>query len=207
MSATARARAPHLGPERRRPQVLDAARAIAVRDGLSAVNVRTVAMALGVTRPVVYACFGDRIEMVEALLDRESSTLTTTVLDALHGSQDANDPERAFVSGMQALLASAAAEPDPWRLLLLGEPDPRVADRFRAARADVQQQATAWIGPAMRHWWHTSDLDRKLPVLIEFFMSSCEAALRCLLTGDDSWNIDELGAFLGSAVYRAFRDA
>lgn len=202
-----RTRAAHLGPERRRPQVLDAARDIALGDGLGAVNVRTVAEHLGVTRPVVYACFADRVEMVEALLDREAAVLTGSLLEALHSTGVQTDPEQAFVSGFQALLGAVEDNPAPWRLLFAGEPDPAVSERFREARARVQHEATAWIGPAMRAWWGTSDLDRKLPVLIELFMSACESAMRTVLGSAGQWTADDLGAFMGRAVYRALKDA
>lgn len=202
-----RQRAPHLGPERRRPQVLDAALAIAVRDGIGAVTVGAVAAEMDVTRPVVYACFSDRVDMVEALLDRESAALLEAVLDALRGSGTTLEPEQAFTEGFRSLLAAAATRPDSWHLLLTGEPDPALSERFRAARTLVQAQATAWIGPAMVRWWNTPELGRKLPVLIEFFMSSCEAAVRSLLDDGNDWGPDELGEFVGSAVHRAFRDA
>lgn len=206
-TAAQRTRAAHLGPERRRPSVLDAARAIAVERGIGAVTVGAVAQEMKVTRPVVYACFADRVEMVEALLEREGAALLESVLAALHSSGIADDPERAFVDGFRALLAGAAQTPDSWRLLLAGEPDPAVSERFRAARVLVSDQATAWIGPAMRRWWRTTDLDRKLPVLIELFMSSCESAVRCLLDETNDWGPDDLGDFVGRAVFRAFRDA
>jgi len=203
----ARARAPHLGPERRRPLVLDAARAIAVRDGIGAINVQAVAQHLGVTRPVVYACFADRVEIVEALIDRETEALTATMLAALHGTGVDADPEAAFVLGFTGLLTAAAGEPDPWRIVFAGEPDAAVATRFRTARAEMQQHATAWIRPAMERWWQTADLDHKLPVLIELFMSSCESAVRSLLDQGNDWGPSELGAFVGRAVHRAFKDA
>lgn len=206
-STSTRQRAPHLGPERRRPHVLDAALAIAVRDGIGAVTVGAVAAEMGVTRPVVYACFSDRVDMVEALLDREAAALLEAVLDALHGSGTNLEPEQAFTDGFRSLLAAAATRPNSWRLLLTGAPDPALSERFGAARALVQAQATAWIGPAMVRWWNTPDLDRKLPVLIEFFMSSCESAVRSLLDDDNQWGPDDLGLFVGSAVHRAFRDA
>jgi AcrR family transcriptional regulator len=208
MSATSsRTRAAHLGPERRRPQVLDAALAIAVRDGIGAVTVGTVASEMGVTRPVVYACFSDRVEMVEALLDREASRLVADVIEALHSSAGAPSSEQAFVDGFRALLATVASSPDTWRLLLHGEPDLAVSDRFRAARAYVTEQATAWIAPAMQQWWETVDLDRKIPVLIEWFMASCESAVRSMLDDSNDWGPDDLGDFVGRAVHRAFRDA
>lgn len=206
-TSNARERAPHLGPERRRPQILDAAQAIAARDGIGAVTVVSVAHELSVTRPVVYAAFADRVELIEALLDRETSALLASILDALHSSGMSNEPEDAFVTGFQALLASAALHPEPWRLLLAGEPDPHLSPRFKQAREAVSGQATAWIGPAMVRWWNTEDLDHKLPVLIEFFMSACESAIRSLLDPESVWDAEELGAFVGRAVCRAFEGA
>lgn len=202
-----RERAPHLGPERRRPQVLDAAFAIAVRDGIGAVTIGAVAAEMRVTRPVVYACFSDRVEMVEALLDRETAALLESLVSALHSTGGVEDSELAFVSGFQALLAAAADAPDTWRFLFTGDPDPAVAERFRAARAHLREEATRWIAPAMKRWWQTADLEVKLPVLIELFMSSCESAVRSLLDERNSWSPDELGTFVGQAVYRAFEGA
>ncbi len=202
-----RERAPHLGPERRRPQVLDAARAIAVRGGLGAVTIGAVAAEMGVTRPVVYACFADRVDMVDALLDREVPTIVEAVIDALHSSGGAVDSEHAFVDGFRTLLTTVVASPDTWRLIFHGEPDVAVSARFRAARAYVTEQTTAWIAPAMKLWWQTADLDRKLPVLIEFFMASCESAVRSVLDESNDWGPDDLGEFVGRAVHRAFKDA
>ncbi len=202
-----RERAPHLGPERRRPQVLDAAFAIAVRDGIGAVTIGAVAAEMRVTRPVVYACFSDRVEMVEALLDRETAALLESLVSALHSTGGVEDSELAFVSGFQALLAAAADAPDTWRFLFTGDPDPAVAERFRAARAHLREEATRWIAPAMKRWWQTADLEVKLPVLIELFMSSCESAVRSLLDERNRWSPDELGTFVGKAVHRAFEGA
>ncbi|HSV41059.1 MAG TPA: TetR/AcrR family transcriptional regulator [Nocardioidaceae bacterium] len=208
-STSRRQRAPHLGPERRRPQVLDAALAIGVRDGIGAVTIGAVAAEMGVTRPVVYACYSDRVEMVEALLDREAAALTDAVLHALHssGGIDNHDPEQAFVDGFRGLLAAATTRPESWRLLLTGEPDPALSERFRVSRGLIQEHATAWIAPAMVRWWQTPDLDRKLPVLMDLFMSSCESAVRSLLDEKNDWAPDDLGTFIGKAVHRAFSEA
>ncbi len=187
--------------------MLDAARAIAVADGIGAVTVGSVATAMGVTRPVVYACFSDRVELVDALLDRESADLLDAILTALHSSADINDPERAFVDGFRALLSAAAAAPDTWRLVFSGEPDPAIAERFRAAKAHVQTQATEWIRPAMERWWETADLERKLPVLIDLFLSACESAVRSLLDTSNDWGPDDLGTLVGKAIHRAFAEA
>ncbi|MDI9897387.1 hypothetical protein QM797_21935 [Rhodococcus sp. IEGM 1381] len=50
-----RVRAEHLGPERRRPAVLDSALAIAVERGVGAVTMVAVAARACVTRPVTYS--------------------------------------------------------------------------------------------------------------------------------------------------------
>ena len=59
---TTRARAEHLGPERRRPQVLDTALEIAAEHGVANVTMALVAERMEVTRPVVYACYSGRGE-------------------------------------------------------------------------------------------------------------------------------------------------
>lgn len=180
---------------------------MAIKHGLGAVTIGSIASELGVTRPVVYSCYPDRVELIEALLNREEQLLLESVLIALHSSRADQAPEDAFVHGMQALLGTALERPDTWRLLLSGEPDPAVAARFRAGRAVVTQQATRWIRAAMELWWTTEDLERKLPVLIELFMSTCESAVRSLLAEGSDWTAEELGEFVGRATYRVFSDA
>jgi AcrR family transcriptional regulator len=208
MSTTkTRTRAAHLGPERRRPAVLDAALEMAVDGGLAAVTIGSVATRLGVTRPVVYACYADRVELMNALLDREADVLKESLLTALHSSGGQRDPEAAFVIGFRSLLAAAEARPATWRLLVSGEPDPAVSARFRAARAELLDHATTWIRSAVERWWDIADLDRKIPVLMELFMASCEAAIRSLLDEENPWSADELGALVGAATTRMFSGA
>ncbi|WP_041452340.1 TetR/AcrR family transcriptional regulator [Hoyosella subflava] len=197
-----RARAAHLGPERRRPQILDTALAIAVADGVGAVTIGAVADRLSVTRPVVYSCFNDRVELIDELLTRESGMLLQNTLDALRASHG-DDLETAFVHGYQALLRVVAEHSDSWRLLFFAQPDPAVADRFATARAVVADHVAAQLQPVLAAR-ETSELDRKLPVLVELFVSSCEASLRSLLAGRGDWQPDELGELYGRAMWRAF---
>ena len=71
----------------------------------------------------------------------------------------------------------------------------------------VAQCAAQWLAPALQRWWQMDDLDRKLPVITELFMSSCEAAVRLLLDKDNDWSIDALATFFGACMCRAFRGA
>ncbi|MGO4613725.1 TetR/AcrR family transcriptional regulator [Nocardia sp. 2YAB30] len=199
-----RQRAQHLGPERRRPQVLDTALAIAVENGIAAVTMVAIAERMRVTRPVVYACFADRVELIDALIQREEGYLVSGVLEvATPRDVDAN--ETVFVEGFRALLAKAAGRPDAWRLMY-GNPDPAVADSFGRGRALVVERCTELLRPTLRAWG-TEDAERKLPVLVEQWVSAGEGAVRALLADKDNWTAQELGAFVGAAVYRALRHA
>ncbi|HXY63123.1 MAG TPA: TetR/AcrR family transcriptional regulator [Mycobacterium sp.] len=201
-----RSRAAHLGPERRRPQVLDAALAIAIERGVAAVTIGAVAERLDVTRPVVYSCFADRVELLHALLDRENDILLGEATSALPHDRPEGD-EALFVAGFQALLAAVDRRPDSWRLMMSADPDPATAEQFQNGRAAIANQFAKLLRPRLKHWG-TTDFERKLPVLAEQFMSACEGAVRTLLrdSGHD-WSPGTLGEFIGSAVYRAFRAA
>jgi AcrR family transcriptional regulator len=203
---TLRTRAAHLGPERRRPQVLNAALAITVEQGVGQVTIGTIADRLQVTRPVVYACFDGRVEIITALLERETTNLRDALVAALRTARG-HDPESAFVDGFGALLRVAAARPDSWRVVFAAQPDPAVVDRFQRVRAEMQDIAGRWIRPALSAWWDFADVDAKLPVLVEFFLSSCEAAVRSLLDAMNTWTADDLASMYGRMVCSAFRAA
>lgn len=186
--------------------MLDAALAIAAASGTAAVTIGSVAERLGVTRPVVYSCFADRVALIEALIERERDTMLKALLDALHTARG-DDPQAAFTTGYQRMLHIVEENPDTWRLIFTADPDPSVTDVVAEARQAVAASATRWIGPALQRWWRPTDLDRKLPVLIELFMSACEAASRSLLDGANDWTADDLGAFYGQIICSAFRAA
>ncbi|WP_406234019.1 TetR/AcrR family transcriptional regulator [Nocardia sp. NBC_01009] len=199
-----RQRAQHLGPERRRPQVLDTALAIAVENGIAAVTMAAIAERMNVTRPVVYACFADRVELIEALIQREESYLVGGLLEVLP-ARDVDAGETVFIEGFRALLEQAADRPDAWRLLY-GNPDPAVADSFGRGRKLAVERCTTLLRPTLRAW-DTEDADRKLPALVELWVSTGEGAVRTLLAGEGDWDPQSLGAFVGAAVYRALRHA
>lgn len=205
-TASPRERAAHLGPERRRPQVLDAALEIAATEGVSAVTIGAVAGRLGVTRPVVYSCFPGRVELIEALLQREDELLRENLLTALHAARG-DDPEAAFITGYQAMLRVVEERPNTWRLLFNANADPAVAGMVTAVRATLTTSSTRWIGPALQRWWQTADLDRKLPVIIDLFISSSQSAARSLLDPENDWTADTLGEFYGRVMSHAFQSA
>jgi AcrR family transcriptional regulator len=179
---------------------------IAVRDGIPAVTIGAVAQRLGVTRPVVYACFPDRISMLEELLVREEQKLLAGVLAAYPAPGRYRSTQAAFVGGMQALLRTVAEQPDTWRAIFWSNPGPDVAELFNRARRQVADQFATLIRPNLQHWG-TDDVDRKLPVLVELFVSVGEGAVRSLLDPANTYTADELGDIVGRAAYRAIRQA
>lgn len=204
-TVSSRERAAHLGPERRRPQVLDAALAIAVAHGVSEVTVGAIAERLGVTRPVVYACYPDRVEILTALLRRERNALREGLVESLYSARG-ETPEDAFVAGFRAILAAVANRPNSWRVVF-ASPDRAVADQFERVREQLRGAVAAWIDPVLTKWWSMTDTAAKLPILVEFLLSASMAAARSLLDPATTYSADELGQMYGRMVCDAFAAA
>lgn len=206
MGVGTRDRAAHLGPEKRRPQVLDAALALALEGGPAAVSIASVAERMKVTRPVVYSCYPTRDALLDALLEREEKRLLDGVLAALPAQPSMEDPRRLMIEGFQALLTAVQESSDSWRVVFASDPDPTVAVRFGRARSLVAAQVGLLMEPALIAWG-TEDVKRKLPVLVELFMSASESAVRSLLDPAGDWSPGELGELFGRTIYAALRGA
>lgn len=211
-SKPGKSRAAHLGPERRRPAALDAALRLAVERGLRGVSMDAVAQALGVTRPVIYACYASREELLTALLAREEEKLFAGVLAALPRSPSFRDPERLLIEGFRALLSTVAAHADSWQLVFAADPDPAIADRYGQARRIVATRVAELMAPGLATHGVT-DIARKLPVLVELFMSIGDGAVRALLQGSRNadtrahWSPEDLGEFVGRIAWGALQRA
>jgi len=184
--------------------VLDAALSIVVAQGTAAVTMTSVAEHLGVTKPVVYACFAAREDVLLALLEREEQALLAGVLAALPENPRFDDPERLLVDGFRALFKVVADRPASWRIVFAAGADPAIAERFAQGRAVVTRQVAELMAPALRQW-DMPDAERKLPVLVETFVGAAEGAVRAMLQAGDTWTADELGEFVGTTLFRALR--
>src|SRR5256885_16165414 len=89
-----RPRAAHLGPERRRPLVLDAALGEFVKHGYRGTSMEAIAEAAEVSKPVVYECYPSKEKLFRALLEREERKLGEAVAAAL--------PTAPSLEGVQA---------------------------------------------------------------------------------------------------------
>jgi AcrR family transcriptional regulator len=186
--------------------VLDAALTIAAKNGIGGVTMEAVAQALGVTKPVVYACYGSREELVDALLEREEARLVEAVVAALPQTLDLADPSRMFADGFEALLNVVTEHPSSWELVLAAQPDPVAARRYGKARARVAVRVLELMELGLSQGG-TQDLARKLPFLVELFMCAGDAAVRTIAQQPGTWTAKTLGAFVGRVVHAALSSA
>ena len=144
-----RKRAAHLGPERRRPEVLDAALKLFLERGYQGTSMEAIAGAAGVTKPVVYACFPGKDELFRALLAREEERILGEIQSAFEGT-DLGDPEATLIEGYTGFLRAVARSPDVYRLIFLGEGggNMAVAKRIQAGR-EAQAEALVGAGAAV----------------------------------------------------------
>lgn len=199
-----RARAPHLGPRRRRPQILDAALEIAVGEGLTALTMASVADRLRVTRPVVYSCFDDRAELVEALCRREDQYFVGELLCALpYGGLGEDDT--ALAGSLHTLLRLSAARPLSWQFLT-GTGARVLSDRQDGGGPLIRHRCTALLEASLEDWGVPS-ATRKAPVLAEQWLAAGQGAVATLLRDPGAWTAEELGGYVGASVYRMIREA
>jgi AcrR family transcriptional regulator len=201
--AQGRQRAAHLGPERRRPLVLDAALHLFVEHGYRGTSMDAIATAAGVTKPVLYDCYPSKEALFAALLKREEEQLLNAIASALPQAPAFEDVERLLAEGLGALLEAAQASPDSWRIVFDSEhgADPAVARRVRRARtaivAGLQELASAFLETA-----GVEEIDRKAPVLAELVASIGEGSVRVMLSSGGSWAPEELAGLVARVAAR-----
>lgn len=196
-----RRRAAHLGPERRRPLVLDAALSLFVEHGYRGTSMDAIAAAAGVTKPVVYECYPGKEPLFRALLEREEGRLLGAVGEAMPRALAFDDVERLLTDGLRALLSAAAAAPDSWRVVFESQhgAEPAVARRIRRAREAVLARLRELVAAYLRAAG-ADDAERKAPVLAELLASLAEGGVRVLLADEGDWSPVELAAFVASVA-------
>ncbi len=203
-TAPARRRAEHLGPERRRPLVLDAAQRIFVERGYAGSSMDAIAAAAGVTKPVVYECYSSKEELFAALLEREERRLLTTVGDALPAKLGARDVREVLEEAFSAVLRAAHEAPDSWRIVFDSErgTEPAVARTFIRGRQLIVARIAGLVADALADV-DAEDRARLAPLYAELIAAIGQAGVRTLLEEGSDWTPDELGSLLGSLAARA----
>jgi AcrR family transcriptional regulator len=201
--APRRRRAAHLGPERRRPLVLNAALGLFVTHGYRGTSMDMIAEAAGVTKPVVYDCFPNKESLFDALLEREQKRLIDMAMAALPGKLEVRDFEAMLAEGYTALLTAVEASPDSWRVLSSFEyaSEPKIARRVEAGRRLVTDRVveltSAWL--ESRPGNGSARLAKLYAYLI---VGASEASVRVMLDDPGSWTPRDLGQTIARVVAR-----
>ena len=197
-----RKRAAHLGPERRRPEVLDAALKLFLESGYDRTSMQAVADEAGVTKPVVYACFNSKDELFRALLAREEERIVGEIQGAF-ANADLSDPETTLVEGFTGFLRAVGESPEVYRLIFLGEGggNAAVAERIQRGREQQVRQlmelAKRWVGSNENGKRSKAEIERTARLLGNSIAGLAESGARLLLSGDDNWTPVTLGRELG----------
>ena len=198
-----RRRAAHLGPERRRPLVLDAAFGLFLERGYVGTSMEAIAAAAGVSKPVVYACFAGKEELFEALLEREEERVLATIQGSLPSAADVEDPEPLLVEGMTAFLRAVAAAPDAYRIIFLGEgATAAIAQRIQRQR-NAQVEAVAALSRSWLARRETSvDVGAAARLFATVVVGLAESGARAMLSDPETWTPERLGKMLGRMAAR-----
>jgi AcrR family transcriptional regulator len=198
-----RPRAAHLGPERRRPLILDAASGLFLDRGYEGTSMEAVAKAAGVTKPVVYACFAGKEELFEALLEREEARVLQTIQASLPSDANVEDPEPLLVDGLTAFLHAVAASPDAYRVIFLGEgATAAIAQRIQRQRS-AQVEAVAALSLAWLKGRETSvDAEAAARLFATVVVGLAESGARAMLSDPQTWTPERLGRMLGRMAAR-----
>lgn len=181
--------------------MLDAALQIAADHGVAGVTMAAIAERIGVTRPVVYACYDGRGEVLAALLDRETELMLTSLLSALP-PQRVDSVEERFVAGFCAFLSTVRERPASWRIIFTADQDPVLAAAVVSGRARLTERVAAVMRPLLAA--QREESEPTLAALTEVFLAICEAAARMLLADDQRWTPESLAEIVGRAAYRTF---
>jgi AcrR family transcriptional regulator len=197
-----RKRAAHLGPERRRPEVLDAALKLFLESGYDGTSMQAVADEAGVTKPVVYACYDSKDELFRALLAREEERIVGEIQGAF-ANADLSDPETTLVEGFTGFLRAVGESPEVYRLIFLGEGggNAAVAHRIQRGREEQVRRLSAlarrWLEADGNGKRSQAEVERMARVLGNTIAGIAEAGARLLLAEEDGWTPETLGRELG----------
>jgi AcrR family transcriptional regulator len=204
-AASERRRAAHLGPERRRPLILDAAFQVFLEHGYDGASMEAIASEAGVSKPVVYACFASKEELFTALLTREEQRILGQIAAAMPERAD-EDIERTLTEALTAFLRAVADSPAAYRVIYLGEGGhAAIAERVQRARAAQVDVVAALTETWLRQHGAADPVDNAR-LMAYGLIGAAESAARALLAEPDRWDADTIGPTFARVMARG-RDA
>lgn len=140
----------------RRDQLLDTTVRLVAQHGFHAISIEAVADAAGVTRATVYNHFRDLHELLESVIERETSRALAQVSETSLTSLDEGDPLELMLDALEAYLGAVRSAPTTWRLVLVPPQGAPAAlhEKIAQGRAAVLEGLSRAVRPL-------TDQDRK----------------------------------------------
>ena len=175
----------------RRERILDAAITLFAHDGIAATPMAKVARAAGVTPALVHYYFGDRDQLLDALIERRFAPVMQNVVRALDGAGgEPFEPIRCFVRAVIGAVDQYPWFPPLWVREVLSEGG-LLREKLVGllARGSVTQHLRDHITAAQKAGHLRRDLDPRLIVVsmigLTIFPLAAAPIWRRLLDGGD----------------------
>ena len=199
--ARARARADRPDRDERRDALLDAAGALLDEGGIAAVTMDAVAVAAGVSRPLVYKHFANRDRLIADLWRRESAIIDRRVFAAVRDLPDFESVVRGAVEAILELLRERGRNAS----LLRGETfDQDVRDE----QVERRRQVRAWYVNRIVDELGIDKADAEVAVTVFFAgLDSMLADWRSIVADDDRHRLVDVYVQLVMGGLRALQAA
>lgn len=133
----------------RRDQLLDITSRQLSERGFHGLSIESVAAGAGVTRATVYLHFRDLQQLLETVIDRETSRALAQFSETALTPLDEGDPRELMLEALEAFLQAVRSRPATWRLILMppeGAPQ-QLRDRIAAGRVIALERLAAAVAP------------------------------------------------------------
>ena len=172
----------------RREQILDATKQLAVDSGFHTISIEAVCRAAGITRPLVYAHFGDLRGLLDALVDREAARGLAQLAEVMPGVLGEGEPRERLIAALEAYLGMVVADPATWRLLLMPPEGTPASLREGVARGReaVVALLTEAISPGLTPGAQPPD-----PAMVARWINTiADESARLILTRPDEFSVE-----------------
>ena len=193
MAVTTRRYSPRMPREERREQLLDVGLGLVSARGFAGLTMEGVAREAKIAKPVVYDLFGNREELLHALLEREQERALSDVAAAIPASLD-GEPLELLTQSLVTVLEAVRHHPDTWRLILL--PAEGTPPAVRASVDLHRDRLVGQIEPMVA--WGVGQLGLRLDpeLTAETILALFENAIRLTLTKPDAYPPERFTAFV-----------
>jgi AcrR family transcriptional regulator len=175
----------------RREQLLDVTKTLVGERGFHDLSIEAIAKRAGITRPVIYAHFGDLDALLEAMLEREALRALTQLGAIMPQElQAGGERKQALLGALLGYLDAIESDPVTWRLVLMppeGAPH-MLRETVERGRDAIVATLAQVVGPGLAPERPSPD-----PHLTARLLSALsDEAARLLLSDPDEFPIDRL---------------